>query len=604
MHRLDIPTPGDEAAGQPVQKFGMRGTISKKTEVVGAGHDSRAEMPVPDPVHQDAGRERMFRIHQPARQFQSSALLFIESRTGLGISHHLRDAPGHRMSEREMTAAEVDRKFLQQLGPILHSHGRGHFRSFTFHLLQGRTEGLQFGYGVGGIEFLRTRRQNVGIQRNQYDAVGFRHPVREAESLGDQALLKSFPRLPVLRAGNLRFVPRGRSLQVVHRMGALEDRRQCIVIVGGNGIELMIVAAGTAERRRQKSPAQRIDLFVDQIHFQLHLVGFCQNFRADGEEPQRSETLMLNGQNFRGGQQVAGQLLDHELVVGLVVVKSVDDVVAVSPGVAKGDVLVEPIGICITGNVEPVPSPAFTVVRRCEQSVHDTGKCPRRRILQKNLNVLRGRRQTRKIERGAPNECPSIGRWRGSEMLFLQLREDERVDGRLNPIRANDRRRCRMRHRLERPEIAPFHQIDDSFVRRRLSDRSARIGCAHGHPFLQILNLLAAQGTLGRHLQILIFVPDGLDQTTLVWTPRFQRRAGIATAQQTVPRLQIQPALEFSGRTVAFIAMIHQNWPDPSLKKLQPGDGRRLRRTEAIHDDQAHQTHRSTQGLQQRSTVD
>ena len=138
----------------------------------------------------------------------------------------------------------------------------------------------------------------------------------------------------------------------------------------------MIVAAGTAERRRQKSPAQRIDLFVDQIHFQLHLVGFRQNFRANGEEPQRSETLMLDGQNFRGGQQVAGQLLDHELVVGLVVVKSVDDVVAVSPGIAKGDVLVEPIGICITGNVEPVPSPAFTVVRRSEQSVHDTGKCP------------------------------------------------------------------------------------------------------------------------------------------------------------------------------------------------------------------------------------
>ena len=99
MYGLNIPPPGDEAASQPVQKFGMRGTISKKTEVVGAGHDSLAEMPAPDPVYQNAGGERMFRIHQPARQFQPSALLFIESRTGLGISHHLRDAPGHRMSK-------------------------------------------------------------------------------------------------------------------------------------------------------------------------------------------------------------------------------------------------------------------------------------------------------------------------------------------------------------------------------------------------------------------------------------------------------------------------------------------------------------------------
>ena len=75
--------------------------------------DKMAEMPAPDPVHQDAGRERMFGIHQPARQFQSSALLFIESRTGLGISHHLRDAPRHQMSKGEMTAAEVNRKLLQ-----------------------------------------------------------------------------------------------------------------------------------------------------------------------------------------------------------------------------------------------------------------------------------------------------------------------------------------------------------------------------------------------------------------------------------------------------------------------------------------------------------
>jgi hypothetical protein len=55
---------------------------------------------------------------------------------------------------------------------------------------------------------------------------------------------------------------------------------------------------------------------------------------------------------------------------------------------------------------------------------------------------------------------------------------------------------------------------------------------------------------------------------------------------------------------MALVAMIHQNWSNPSLKKLQPGDGRRFRRAKAIHDDQAHQTRRSDQGLQQRSKTD
>ena len=68
------------------------------------------------------------------------------------------------------------------------------------------------------------------------------------------------------------------------------------------------------------------------------------------------------------GQQVAGDLLDDELVVGQVAVEGVDDPVAVEPDLARLVLLVA-VGVGVAGRVEPEPAPALAVVGRGEQPV-------------------------------------------------------------------------------------------------------------------------------------------------------------------------------------------------------------------------------------------
>ena len=66
------------------------------------------------------------------------------------------------------------------------------------------------------------------------------------------------------------------------------------------------------------------------------------------------------------GQQVAGDLLDEELVVGHVVVEGVDDPIAIHPHEPRL-VLFEAVGVGVAGRVEPEAAPAFAEVGRGEQ---------------------------------------------------------------------------------------------------------------------------------------------------------------------------------------------------------------------------------------------
>ena len=70
----------------------------------------------------------------------------------------------------------------------------------------------------------------------------------------------------------------------------------------------------------------------------------------------------------RARQQVAGDLLDDELVVGQVAVEGVDDPVAVEADLARLVLLVA-VGVGVAGGVEPDPAPALAVVRRVQQPI-------------------------------------------------------------------------------------------------------------------------------------------------------------------------------------------------------------------------------------------
>ena len=72
---------------------------------------------------------------------------------------------------------------------------------------------------------------------------------------------------------------------------------------------------------------------------------------------------------FFCGHQVAGNLLGEKPVERLVLVEGLDHVVAIAKRVGKTDVLIEPVGIGVASNVEPMSPPAFPVPGRRQQPV-------------------------------------------------------------------------------------------------------------------------------------------------------------------------------------------------------------------------------------------
>ena len=83
------------------------------------------------------------------------------------------------------------------------------------------------------------------------------------------------------------------------------------------------------------------------------------------------------------GQQIAGDLLDDELVVGQIAVERADDPIAIGPDEPRL-VLFVAVRIGIPSAIEPDAAPALAVVRRGEQA-------RRRFFVRLSLGVLRRR---------------------------------------------------------------------------------------------------------------------------------------------------------------------------------------------------------------------
>ena len=165
---------------------------------------------------------------------------------------------------------------------------------------------------------------------------------------------------------NLDFVPLGNHLVVVHRVCALEDAGQRVIVARGDGIKFVVVAAGASKRHAHEGAAQRVELFVDDVHLHLPPVILGEHLGPDAEESGGNVTRVPCRFRLVTGrlQQVAGDLFPDKLIVRLVLVERVDDVVAVSERVDIREVFVEAVAVGIAGDVEPVASPFFTVMRR------------------------------------------------------------------------------------------------------------------------------------------------------------------------------------------------------------------------------------------------
>ena len=170
-------------------------------------------------------------------------------------------------------------------------------------------------------------------------------------------------------------------------------------------------------------------------------------------------------------------------------------------------------------------------------------------------DVCGRRRQSGEIQTDAPQPGVTIRLRRGPQRSGFQFREDEAVDGIQRPRFIAHRRRFRIGHRLERPELSPLLDVDDSRLLCR-DCRDTGIGRAHGHPFFQHLDLARRQLALRRHLQIGIDIAHGPDEQALVEAPRHHRRSVVAARLPPGLHIQREAALDLLFMRMALVAAL------------------------------------------------
>ena len=74
MQVLQAPAVLHELDREPVEQFRVRGPFAADAEVVGRAHQALAEVPLPDAVDDDAGRERVVRRGDPLGQGRAPLL--------------------------------------------------------------------------------------------------------------------------------------------------------------------------------------------------------------------------------------------------------------------------------------------------------------------------------------------------------------------------------------------------------------------------------------------------------------------------------------------------------------------------------------------------
>ena len=124
----------------------------------------------------------------------------------------------------------------------------------------------------------------------------------------------------------------------------------------------MVMTTGAAECQSQDRATDRVDLLVDDIHLHFQFVDFGQNLGTDCQKPGGNQVL-VSFVRISTRQQISRQLFHHELIEGSVPIQRFDDVIAIAPGIAVSNILIEAVRVCIASDIQPVPSPSLTIRR-------------------------------------------------------------------------------------------------------------------------------------------------------------------------------------------------------------------------------------------------
>ena len=341
-----------------------------------------------------------------------------------------------------------------------------------------------------------------------------------------------------------------------------EERGQRVELPLADRVELVVVAGRAADGQAHEHAADRLGpvLGVDRLVLLDHHAALVRRdvvaLEAGGDQLVES----------RLRQQVAGDLVDGELVERLVPVERLDRPVAV--GVHLSVVVdVDAVGVAVARGVQPVAGAVFAPVGRREKAVDQPFVGAVFRVVQERRERAGVGRQPGQVEGGAAGQGAAVGFLGWRQAVLFEPRQDEAVQRVAAPGFVFDFRRRRPVDGRERPVLVPGGALLD--------------------PAGQRLDLFAGEGFLrhlGRHPPAPVRVVDPLDQQAGVEVARDDRgtarpvasASGRPRAERSVPRVEPQVRLPRRLiRTVAGEAVVGEDRPHVAL---EVDGGRRLGR--------------------------
>ena len=138
----------------------------------------------------------------------------------------------------------------------------------------------------------------------------------------------------------------------------VQEGKEAVVLLLRNGIVFVVMALGTLNGNAEHRLADAVHSINETIDAKL--LGICPALFIQhriAQEPSGHAAGI-----GRLGQQVTSDLLDEKLVIGQVAIEGVDHPISVRPD-KPGLVLFETIGVGIASRIQPMSSPAFSVMR-------------------------------------------------------------------------------------------------------------------------------------------------------------------------------------------------------------------------------------------------
>ena len=307
-----------------------------------------------------------------------------------------------------------------------------------------------------------------------------------------------------------------------------------------DGIELVGVTLRATGRQAEPGRARGGDAIHAGEEAELQRIDAALFVQHGVAMKARGDELILGGLR----QQIARELFNGEFIEGQVGVQGTDDPVAIRPDGSVAILLVA-VAVGVAREVEPLARPAFTVMGRGEELVHELFVGVGARILHEGVGLFRRGRKTDQIKIQPAAKREPVRFVGGKQFFLLHPLQHKGVDG------------------VARREVGCGHAGWRDQTRWRESPVRFvfRTG---GDPAFQDVLLLRQQRMLhlgGRHLLVLVTGKNACDDRALLRLARHDARvARLAARERRLTQIETQSGLAraFVG-SVAFEAIRRQH---------------------------------------------